>query len=165
MSVFDNNQQHLHNVPTNVGEVTLIHVARQNRPAGLKKPYEYVLSIEQVNALFDELKALIKPGNSKGLQCAGLWKKATTKGIRLNVFCLGFRVGLCGDHPDNARGVTAEYWTEICEGIQNILQKFLGEDAKIYAEPYVENEPAMGHHKFQARFETYIMYSAFHNAG
>jgi hypothetical protein len=49
--------EHLVDVPTNVGTITYIETRRKNRPAGLRKPYEYVLPMKEAKALCAELRA------------------------------------------------------------------------------------------------------------
>ena len=70
------------------------------------------------------------------------------KGIRLNLFLLGYKFGYCGD-PDE--GISRKDWQQITKKVQEIYFKYLGKDARIYAEKYTVED------KFQARHETYIM--------
>ena len=147
MTLFDNTD-HLHDIPTNIGIVTFIQTTRQNRPKGLKKPYEYILPLKKANALYEGLRNYIKP-KAAAYQCALVSKKGLSKGIKLGVFLLGYKPGLCGPGDD---GVLPNEWVETCNHVQDLLTKYLGEDAKIYADEYTEDE------KFQVLFETYIAY-------
>lgn len=144
-------KEHLVDVPTNVGIVTFIDTSRKNRPKGLRKPYEYVVSIEDGKKLYDELKALLKP-QEQACQCAGVNRKALSRGVRLEVFVLGYTPGLCGPNDDRT-GLQKAQWQTLCKDVQNILFKYLGKDARIYADRYSKKD------KFQARIEAYIAYS------
>lgn len=143
-----NNPEHIHEVPTNIGTVTFIQTIRKNRPQGLKKPYEYILPVKQAKALYDELNDYLKL--KINYQCAGISRKNITKGIRFNLFLLGYTEGLCG--RGSKVNVTEIDWLETCKHIQMILIKYLGKDATIYADRYCTTD------KFQCRFETYIAY-------
>lgn len=147
MALFDN-AAHLHEVDTNVGKCTLIATVRTNRPKGLRKPYEYVLFVEKAKSLYNDLNALFKE-KEPAYQIATVWKTGLTRGMKLKVFCLAYRPGFCG--PGEG-GVNREDWEATCRAIQDVLIKYLGEDAAIYADRYSDDE------KFQARFETYIAY-------
>lgn len=135
-------------------EIQYIEISRQNRPKNLPKPYEYVLSIAKTNALVEKLKKFLdpkevpndfaknpKPKPNGIYQFAGVRKKNISKGIKINVFVLG-----------NSDEATKEQWDETCKFVQDQFYKYLGKDAEIYAEKFSETR------KFQARFETYIMY-------
>lgn len=152
------NTDHLHEIKS--GDIILeyIHTSRSNVPKNLKKPYEYILPIAEFIALFNELHNFLEPKTlpcefskkpkpkPQGIyQCSGVRKKAISKGSRINIFVLGWAY-------DSVSGATEEQWKETCDFIQNTLHKYLGEDANIYAEKFSKTE------KFQARFETYIMY-------
>jgi len=137
-----NNTEHLRTVQCDgIGAVEFIQVERANLPKGLRKPYEYVVSIkkglELYTALFKYLKKQEKTGR---FQCCGVSKKALAKGIRLFVL------------SDYANAPMQIEWEEFCEKVQKILFRHLGQDAKIYADPYTTTD------KFQARYETYILY-------
>lgn len=143
-------KEHLINIPTNVGTITIINTSRKNRPKGLKKPYEYVISIKDGKNLYDELNELLKP-YQKICQCASVYKKSLSIGIKLNVFVLAYAIGLCGKNDEC--GLNKKQWNELYKNIQNIIFKYLGKDARIYADRYTKKD------KFQARIETYIAYS------
>lgn len=145
---FDNTP-FLHNVEGNIGNVEYIGVYRQNRPKGLRKPYEYILGTKDCKALLEELKFLKAYEKEDKFQFSGVTKKSVSKGIRFDLFLLAYKKGLCGVEKE---GTSEAEWNEVCEKVQQILFKYLGEDALMYAEPYSDDD------KFQARFETYIMY-------
>lgn len=142
-------KEHLVDVQTSIGVVTYIQTERKNRPKGLRKPYEYILPIKDANSLYQELKTLLKP-YEKTCQCAGASKKNVSYGMKLNLFVLGYVPGFCGD---DECGLNRKEWQSLCKEIQEIFYKFLGKDARIYAEKFTKTE------KFQARFETYIAYT------
>lgn len=142
--------QFLHNIDTNIGTIQIIATTRVNRPVGLRKPYEYVVSIKRFKKHFDKINKVfenIKEGET--FQHAGIWKKSISKGIKLDIFMLGYAIGSCG----NNSGVTEKQWNETINKIQKQITYLLGEDAQMYVEPYCDNK------KFQARFQTYIMYT------
>ena len=141
-------KEHLHEIPTHIGTITVIGTVRKNRPAGLRKPYEYSLSIKDSEALVKEMRAGIK--GVRGFQCAGVGKKGLARGIKLDFFLLGYRPGLCGDDEE---GVSREVYGKTVGALQQALTKYLGKDARVYAEPYSLKK------KFEARFETYIQFS------
>lgn len=159
MAVIYQNPAFLHTTDSEVGELGYVGVYRQNRPEGLKKPYEYVLPTAKAKKLYDDLAKLFKglemgygkkrDAEGDKLQCAGPSKKSVSQGMRLNVFALGYTYGLCGEEGE---GCSQEFWEDLCEKFQDTLVKYLGPDALIYAEPYSKEE------KFEARFETYIMF-------
>ncbi len=153
------NEDYLVDVPTNIGTITVIDVKRKNVPAGLKKPYEYISSLPDVNNHYNKIKDYLKdkddsrkknlhpvPGK---LQYASIDRKVVTKGIKLTVFLLGYSPRSTGD----ITGVTKDQWNAIVKQTQKLLFDFLGPDAEMYVEPFSTDD------KFQARFETYVMYS------
>lgn len=142
-------KEHLVNISTTTRTITVIETRRKNRPEGLRKPYEYVLSMKEVEALCDELRAGLKDAESKGFQCSLVSRKGLTKGIWLSFFLLGYRPGF------GTAGVSPTLWGETVRVVQRLLTKYLGKDARVYAEPYSNDK------KFQARFETYIMFGEF----
>ena len=137
--------------PSNVGPITVIETRRKNRPAGLRKPYEYVLPMKEVNELVSELRAALKGLKEKGFQCAGVTRKGLAKGVKIDFFILGYKPGLCG----SPEGVTLPQWEYVTNLVQDILTAYLGADAKAYIEPYSMIE------KFQSRWEAYVMYEEF----
>jgi hypothetical protein len=141
--------QFLHNIDTNIGTIQFIMPTRINRPVELRKPYEYIVPIKRFAKHFDKINKTLKQiKEDETFQCAGIWKKSISKGVKLNIFMLGYTIGLCGDNS----GVTKKQWDETTNEIQKQLTSLLGEDAKMYIEPYCDNK------KFQARFQAYIMY-------
>ena len=147
--------EHLVDVQTNIGTVTLIQTVRKNRPKGLKRPYEYILPLRKCTELYYELSMLLRPYN-KICQCAFVSKKSISRGIRLNLFVLGYVAGLCGP-KDSRTGINKKEWESLCKKVQDIFFKYLGKDARIYMEDFVEKD------KFQMRFETYIAYTEMNN--
>jgi len=141
-------KEHLHEIPTSIGPITVIGTERKNRPAGLRKPYEYVVPLTAAEALVKELRSGLKDAEGKGFQCSLVSRKGLTRGIKLEIFLLGYRPNLCGDPT----GVSPALYGETVRLVQRTLNKCLGMDARMYAEPYSNDR------KFQARFETYIMF-------
>lgn len=141
-------KEHLCVVPTNVGTITVIGTTRKNRPAGLRKPYEYVLPIRGANTLVKELRDALKDAERNGFQCSMAKTKAVSRGIKLELFLLGYRPGLCG----TPEGVSKALYGETVRAVQRALTSHLGLDARVYADPYSQDD------KFQMRFETYVMY-------
>lgn len=146
------NKEHLHNIETNVGTVTIIQTVRKNRPTDLRKPYEYKVPATKCQKLLKELSDFLKPLENRFFQYAGAWYSPCKYGIRFNLFLMGYSKGLCGPN-DKRAGVTPTNWKKTCNFVQNKLFKYLGKDARMYHEPYSTTD------KFQARFETYIAYS------
>ena len=145
--------EHLHDIPTSVGIMTVIATSRRSgRPLGLKKPYEYVLPFAQTRAIVKDLATGLEARGGEDLfQCVLVEWKPLKNGIRLHLWVLGFRPGLCG--PSEHAGVSRENWDNTCKFLQDTLFRYLGEDARMYSEPYSEDR------KFQLRFDTYVMYS------
>jgi hypothetical protein len=162
------NSDHLIDVPTAIGPVTIISVRRKNKPVDLPKPYEYVLTVKQVETLHSKMaklfdgmddcnesheaarKHLPEPSIPGKLQQASIHKKAISKGIRYEVFLLGFST-----ESRPPRGVTKKQWNEAVAKTQKLLKDTLGKDAKMYIDPFTTER------KFQARFSAYIMYREF----
>lgn len=138
--------------PSSIGPITVIETRRKAKPAGLCRPYEYVLPMKEINNLVAELRAALKDLDDQGFQCSLVDRKGLTKGVRLHFFVLAFRKDLCG--PSDG-GVTRQQWEDVTKLVQGILTKYLGEDAVAYIEPYSEDD------KFQSRWQAYIMYEEF----
>lgn len=142
-------------VPTNVGTITLINTSRRNRPAGLRKPWDYVMRIEEVKALVNEMKGFLVP--IKELQFPSedqkvsypnrpnadqvfrsqypLWKP------RVSVFItdklhIGASVHFSVETTSHV--VTQNQWNSIQSGMQNILTNHMGDDAESFKEGYAE---------------------------
>jgi hypothetical protein len=147
-------KEHLVDVQTNIGTITYVETTRKNRPDGLRKPYEYVLPMKRAKELSEELRAGLKDSHEKGFQCSLVERKGLASGIRLHVFVLGYKPGLCGAND----GVSPALWGETVRGVQRLLTGYLGKDARAYVEPYSNDK------KFQLRFETYVMYEEFKKA-
>lgn len=132
------------------GDVTVIETKRKNRPAGLRKPYEYVLSLKDADLFITELRFATKALENQGFQFGGVTRKGLTRGYKVDFFLLGYE-------PDSGDtdGVSRKQWEEVTTLVQSILTKYLGPDAEAYIEPYSSSE------KFQARWEAYVMYKEF----
>lgn len=143
-------KEHLVDIPSNVGVVTFIDTSRKIRQPGLRKPYEYEISIQDKNNLLNELNSLLDQ-HKKTCQCAGVGVKTLSLGIRIDVFVLAYTPGLCGEVDEC--GINRIQWKELCKGIQDILFKYLGKDARIYSDRYTKKD------KFQARITAYLAFS------
>lgn len=134
--------------PSNIGEITLlVPPAREN--TGLRKPYQYKLSIAKGRQLIKNLKVAVAPFAPFKLQCTLIDSKAVKYGVRLGIFLLGHVPGACGNP---AEGITEEGWKKVTETVTALLAAKL-EDACLYIEDWTPDK------KFQARFETYIAYA------
>jgi hypothetical protein len=146
------NSDLLVDVPTTSGPVlTVIETARKNRPAGLNKPYEYVLRRTVADSKFKSLQDYLRRRDMdvRKFQYCAICRKTLAKGFRLNLFILGYTKGLCGN-PD--KGVTRQEWTNVCAKTQKALFGMLGQDAKAYIDEFSDSK------KFQMRFEAYVAY-------
>lgn len=162
-------KEHLVDVPFFGGSMTVIDTHRKNRPANLKKPYEYILPQKDVDMLVDELQAILKPhmgwtkrySKTKTCQYASINKVALAHGVRLDLFILAHARGLTGPVPSTSdkeqwegytHGVKKTEWDKLRKDIQAVFFKYLGKDARIYAEPFSKDK------KFQAVLRLYIAY-------
>lgn len=125
-------------------EVTLL--VPPKRQTKLPKPYQYELSVGKGRSLIEEIKKICAPFRNK-LQCVLIEKKLLSRGVRIDVFLLGFCPGFCGDDM----GVTKEEWDNITSLISKELE--ILPDVPLYVEDW-SNE-----RKFQLRLETYILFS------
>jgi hypothetical protein len=125
-----------------------IEVTRKaNRPP-IRKPYEYVATQAAVDNYVQQLRDMKQFEKDGKLQMFFVQRKGLTRGIRLEFSMLGFNKGLVGD----TRGLHSNEWDILVETVQQLLHSFLGKDALLYAEPWNDTS------KFQARFETYILF-------
>jgi hypothetical protein len=138
---------------------------KSRRPAGLKRPYEYVLTTAAFSKFWKSLmkqkellektvdgKKLSHDSNGKfngKFQCAHIAKKPISCGVRLDIFVLGYKLGLTGDQS----GVTKPEWDAAVKAVQQILTDALGQDAEAYVQEWNPSP-----RKFEIRFETYIAF-------
>jgi hypothetical protein len=113
--------------------------------------YQYEVSIKDGRELCKLLKNKFKQYEEENLlQCSLLNTKPTVKGIRFEVFLLGYSP----NYTSNGTGITNEKWTEITKEISNILKSYLGNiDNNIYIDAWSADK------KFGLNFETYIQFS------
>lgn len=117
------------------------------RNSGLRKPYQYQTTTAEFRKLKQDAKTIAEQfGNN--LQCAGVDSKPVTYGARLDIFLLGYKPG----HTGTTTGVTRAQWEKVTTELCDRLKQSLGEDIAVYIEPWTAER------KFQARFETYIMF-------
>jgi hypothetical protein len=147
--------------PSAIGPITVIETRRKNRPVGLRKPYEYVLPLIEVNEIVSELRTALRGPTAPTMrascgvfQCAEVSCKRLARGVKIDFFILGYRPGFCGA----TTGVTLPQWESVTKLVQDILTSYLGDDALAYIEPYSEDR------KFQSRWEAYIMYEEFQSS-
>jgi hypothetical protein len=136
------NSDFLVDVPTDIGVITVISVSRKaNRPK-IPRPYEYVLPISGMYEI-PKLEAMLDAyeRDEKVQTAAVFWDKPVRYGIKFGVFVLS--------HADH---VTKEGWDRMADEVQTALTSLLGPDATMYVEDWDPD------HKFQMRFETYILY-------
>jgi hypothetical protein len=183
-------------IQTNVGTITVINTSRRNKPKGIKRPFDYVMKISEVKALADETKAFISqfaelpvPQESQKvnyplrpdqdqvfrseypLSKPRIWLNVSDKLHSGSTFHVSIET--------SSFVVTQRQWNAICTGLQAILTKHLGEDAKLFSDEYfysikepefyhtTKNEnylkefgarPTPSSHRLYARFDTEIMF-------
>ena len=133
------------NVNSNIGVLTVVDTSRKNRPKDLPKPYDYILSIKEVEHLYKELKTKEKELKTKNVCMALVTKKPLSKGMKVGFWCSAY-----GDHVSE-KGISPKNWEETCEWLQKTLLSYLGPDAQAYFQN-------VSNRRFQMRFETYIAY-------
>lgn len=141
-------------IPTKPGilpeiSITLLCQPRHVTP-GLRKPYEYALEWDEIEALILALKGIAN--RYKGaLQCSAVTTKRLAFGRKVSFFFLGYRPGYTGDNT----GITNEDWQDLAHRINTHLTVL--PDAKPYMEAWKDNA------KFQMRFEVYIAEKETHD--
>jgi hypothetical protein len=133
---------------TNVGKMDVIVTERQNRPAGLRKPYEYILPRKEAEAKYKAIFTYLRSQSQRKFQFASASKRGLSRGMKMNIFLLGYEPGATGD----GTGCTAEEWNELTGKTQAMVHDMLGPDARMYIDPHRSKD------KFQARIETYIAF-------
>jgi hypothetical protein len=83
---------------------------------GLRKPYEYELELDQIEALVLALRGIANRFKSR-LQCSYVESKRLAFGRRINFFFLGYRPGFCGDDT----GITNEDWQDLAYRLNSHL--------------------------------------------
>lgn len=141
----DINAAWLQSLDSNAGKITML--VPPKRIASLRKPYDYELPARECREMLQEAKAILKPFDTL-LQCKLVDSKPTKYGCRVNLFLLGYRPGYCGEAT---RGLTVEQWQEATDKLRVHLVASLP-DAMIYIDPWSSEK------KFQARFETYVLF-------
>lgn len=183
-------------IQTNVGTITVINTSRRNKPKGIKRPFDYVMKINEVKALADELKIFIsqfadlslplesqkvdypiRPDQDQVFRCEyslnkpRIWLHVSDKLHSGATFHVSIKT--------SSFEVTQKQWNAIYTGLQEILIKHLGEDAKLYFNDYFEyihepeyyqtheNQNYLNHygakptpasHELYTRFDTEIMF-------
>ena len=140
------NSQWTRELDSNVGKCTLL--VPPIRRSELRRPYQYLVSVADFGRMFDDVKALTQIAKPL-LQCE-LWEqKGITYGRKIHLFLLGFRPGLVSD---STAGITKPQWEELTTAIAARLNQTLAETL-LYVEPWTAEA------KFQARLETYVMFT------
>lgn len=134
---------------SNVGEIVML--VPPKRQSGLRKPYDFVAPMAEVAALVKDVKTILQPYANGRLQCGHVATKSASRGRKFSVFLLGYKPGFCGT-PD---GISAADWESVASTVKSRIANTLG-DCEMYIEDWNPD------HKFQARFETYIMYQEMH---
>lgn len=116
---------------------------KKKRKPSLRKPYEYELELDQIDALVMALRGIANRFKGR-LQCSLVQSKRLAFGRRVSFFFLGYPPNFTGD----GTGIMAEDWQDLAYRLNKHLT-VLPE-----ALPYME--PWDGMRKFQMRFETYI---------
>jgi hypothetical protein len=111
--------------------------------AGLRKPYEYELEWDEIEALILALRGIANRFKSR-LQCSLVETKRLAFGRRISFFFLGYRPSFCGDNT----GITNEDWQDLAHRLNTHLTVL--PDAKPYMEAWT------GEEKFEMRFYVYI---------
>ena len=176
-------------VHTNIGVITMINTTRRNRPKTLRKPWDYVLTIGAVGCMVDEMKAAIIPlkeiqsplesqkvnyparPNSDQVFRSEYpeWKPRVHTAVRDKLHS-GAEVHFSVE--TSSFEVTPNQWNSLCNTMQSILTKHLGEDAILYRDNYFEyikepdfymerhgeNKPSPSQHRLYARFDTNIFF-------
>ena len=129
---------------SNIGIITMLVAPK--RASTLRKPYQYSMPAKQCRQLTQTINTVLKAFS--GLQHAGMDAKRTKYGCRLNIFALGYRPGYTGDQS----GIDANQWASCTQQVLDALKQTLGDDVALYVEPWSATN------KFQARFETYVLF-------
>lgn len=122
--------------------ITVLEQPRHVTP-GLRKPYEYELEWDEIEALILALKGIGNRFKSR-LQCSLIQTNRLAFGRKITFFFLGYKPGFTGDDT----GITNEDWQDLAHRINTHLTVL--PDAKPYMEAWKDNA------KFQMRFEVYI---------
>lgn len=146
MNQQQSNQAWQQEAQTNVGSVTFLVPPQRN--SGLRKPYQYKTTTADFTRLKTELKTISTQFGFR-LQCDLVDTKPVKYGSRLDCFLLGYAPGYVG----GLRGITREEWEKITTELCARLKQSLGDDVSVYVEPWTAER------KFQARFETYVMFA------
>lgn len=190
------NTETTRDIQTNVGTITVINTSRRNKPKGLKRPFEYVMKISEVKAFTDEIKAFISQFAELPLPLESQKVDYPVRPDQSQVFrtkyqlskpCIWFHVSdklhsgatLHVSIETNSFEVTQRQWQTIHTGLQAILIKHLGEDAKLFSNEYFEyihepeyykthenenylkeygSKPTPASHRLYTRFDTEIMF-------
>jgi hypothetical protein len=183
-------------IETNVGTITIINTTRRNKPKGLKRPFDYVMKISEVKALADELNVYVsqfadlptplesqkvdyplRPDQDQVFRSEYPLSKPRIYFDVSNKLHSGATLHVSIE--TSSFTVTQRQWNSICTGLQAILTKHLGEDAKLFSYEYFEcirepeyyrtheNEnylntfgakPTPASHRLYTRFDTEIMF-------
>jgi len=134
-----------HNVSSSIGTIGIL--APPAIPTTLKRPYQYQAPMAVVLKLQKDIKSITTP-YSKQLQCLLAETKPVKYGVRYSVWFLGYHAPLSG----GSTGISKKEWAKLTADTVKALATVCP-DPQMYIEPYNKTR------KFQARFDTYIMYS------
>lgn len=143
------NQEFLRTFPLHNGLNIPVIEQPPTRATTLRKPYQYCITIAQAKKMLADIKNLLNKDAITGqLQCDLICTKSIKFGIRLDFFLLACSPGL----TSKGSGLSEQEWIRITSSAKTIFEAGLGECPEMYIEPWSDSK------KFQAQFETYIMY-------
>lgn len=119
----------------------------------MKKPYEYELKAADCKKFISDLKAACEKLKLR-YQCASVFTKPVSKGVRLNLFLLACPIainnnGSCRDLPATSKSE----WENDTAEFDKLIKSTLGKGVQFYVDEWGSER------KFQAVFETYIKYA------
>lgn len=134
---------------SNVGKVTLlVPPGNPNRPAHIPPGYEWELPEKEVREMQEAIRRLFKSVVKK-VQCELLQVTSRKHGVRLHIFVLAYRPGLCGPNSES-EGITKEEWESLVLSLDKELSRLSG--SLMYFEKWSDTR------KFQIRFEAVIAF-------
>ena len=126
---------------------------RRKRPAGLPRPYEYVLSLKELTLLYELLSGLT-PQFAPVTKFYAVSKTPIKHGVVLDVRTVAHAARVRRDQFGDPleRPITKTAWRELTERTQTLLLVMLGKDAVVRADPFKTTG------MFSLSFSAYIAY-------
>jgi len=103
----------------------------------------------ELAALIKDVKGILACYSRPQVDCARLDTKALSRGRRFDLFLLGYSLNKRGSYVS---GISEDDWLDVTNRLRDRIDSTLGE-----CDMLVEAWSATS--RFQARFETYVMYS------